>query len=399
MIINEYQRARTEFILFKIQTTVKQIMRVFSKLNDEDLANILLLLSKQAESFYSFSNSEGLESLHDNANQIIGIIIKIKEQLKNAERLNIQLYLERILTLVEQNKATIPKRILSPSEMILTYSLAVILAAYKYSQQSASQRVAAILVTKQHQRIFAGNPEETILSPRHAEVNSLIEAKRAKIPFETAILFVSVQPCYYENMYQLTKKTDFRNKKEIIEGIPVMQKRQRILEKNNIQKKIWTRSLRSTNNIWTDSAYNLQIYELFINANNSEVFYLIDGIWIPRELRTYETIKGTLYLTIKTGCAVTIALSNIKEIYYVSPLPAYNKINTFFEEHKISINQIIDRDINSIAHCALNGMHGNISKERVIQNMDLSFDNISKRLHIPDIKEFLASSFKELREL
>ncbi len=385
MPFTEYHRARLHFLLHKLQTGFEGLLKE-SGIKSSSQLGILL---KYAESMYALVEALHVPLLQDNSVKLITALIDLK---RHAHVTHPSTEITPILTCVEECKKVVLSA-QSPEDLVLTYTLAVIIAAYNYSYEVMQSRVAALIVTKQHQQLFAGNPETGENSVQHAEVNAIRQTKIRGDPLDEATLFVSVQPCFREVKYKIQRETAV-NKEESVVAIPVIVGDEE-KEFSGIPKRVWKKSHGSP--LWMEEFYRLEFYEVFTSEHESTVWYILDGASIPREERVYEKKNGKEYVVIKSGCAVSIALSGVKTVYYIHPCPQYKKGLDLLKIRGVLVHRIgLDDNITAICAIAHQGVKTGVRREQVVENMQEHFRELSRRLRVPDVRILIQQKFPQL---
>lgn len=259
-----------------------------------------------------------------------------------------------------------------PANRYIIYALALVFSIYRYRIQANEERAAAILVTKEHEELFSGNSERSLPEyGRHAEDNALIQAIKKKYDVAGSTIFISSLPCYRKKILQLQTESNNVLTWKVVQHSDAQYMGQIIT---------WKRAqLRMPKaQYWTVNFMpGVPLYEVYLDPERtkSEVYYVCDGVFLPKELRTYSSDVSGRYVEIEEGCAVMLAMTGIKQVFYLYYEELYVKAIDFIKERNVLIDLI--EHVLTIQRYE--------SKQLRTEKVDL-FHNIMSKAKYPEVK-------------
>jgi len=282
-----------------------------------------------------------------------------------------------------------------PGNYWLTYLLSVLIAAFNAKMAQSGEigepSVAALVVTSEHKRIFATNVFRLEMpAPTHAEINALLEAMTTHSDPRSLSLFQSNIPCFYSYRMRIERTNAG------IMGTVLLSTDDRLMKPPlNVQEWQVIRSM-SPGILYLNKTQNVQVMEVYTNEEKttSIVYYLFGKEWMPREARYYTKENGIEYVEVRTGCAVTIGILRVKEVYYIvhskSEESKFAGGLNFMKSWGVAVSSIVDEDFRLLGMLAKQGKQ---PLQQQLTKMDIIFARLSLRLHVLDIKQILVKRF------
>jgi len=246
----------------------------------------------------------------------------------------------------------------------------VVAAEYEHSGESF---VGALLDIPPDQRLVrVNNPQKGLSITLHAETWAITDAIKKNVNLGDCSMYITNLPCWLEMDVELLRNpgrvvgnivrcsdTDFEGKTvEWVNNPPLAEG-----SHDYVYYPLPDRSI------------HINIREIFEKPTSSTVYWYVNGLWIPREIRNYSTVDGKEKVNIKSGCAVTIASFKLKEVHYMFPEEKYLEGLGWMQTVRgLKMSPIKDKRLSEIAEAG---------KKRNLRKMQREFALLASELNMP----------------
>ncbi len=330
----------------ELKKTAQQLLDLTVRLSDaieaNDYSKIPSMLSEfdaRLNAFNYFARKESPAFLEDRRSVLSNEENKLRQNPFRSPNdfKGASIIASNILRILQKTLDFFEGKLPDPANRYIIYALALVFSIYRYRIQANEERVAAILVTKEHEELFSGNSERILPEHgRHAEDNALIQASKKKYDVAGSTIFISSLPCYRKKVLQLQTENNNVLSWKVVRHTDAQYMGQTIT---------WKRAqLRMPKaQYWTvDFMPGVPVYEVYLDPERtkSEVYYVYDGVFLPKELRNYFSDASGRYVEIEEGCAVMLAMMGIKQVFYLYYEELYAKAINFLKERNVLIDLI-----------------------------------------------------------